>query len=93
LFLDVPRDIFESTIVISSADIILNKITAALKEEFKPTRLFLYGSNGTHRPDSDYDLVMVLPEFDSTGRYKTMAAISSKLWKELDVEVQVLRPH
>ncbi len=70
---------------------LLSKIVASLKEELNPTRLFLYGSRakGNARPDSDYDFVAVVPIFDSKNRYKLMSKISSKLWKELDTEVQV----
>ena len=41
----------------------LKKIVQALKTEFKPSRMFLFGSraDGTHRPDSDYDFVLVVP--------------------------------
>lgn len=78
-------------IAMQSEDLKLQQIITSLKNEFHPTRLFLYGSraNGTHRPDSDYDFVLVVPEFDSQQRYEVMSQISSKFWKELDVEVQV----
>ena len=69
----------------------LTAIIERLKEKFKPTRLFLYGSraSGNHNPDSDYDFVMVLKDFNSKNRYDLMSQISSIFWKELDVEVQV----
>lgn len=69
----------------------LLQITSHLKNTYKPTRLFLYGSraNENYRTDSDYDFVMVLPEFESKNRYDLMASISSKLLQDLDVEVQV----
>ena len=69
----------------------LFQITERLKKDYKPLRLFLYGSraNGTNRPDSDYDFVMVLPQFDKALRYQTMSDISKKFWSELNVEVQV----
>lgn len=75
----------------SASDNKLEVIVTALKEQFRPTRLFLYGSRaaGTNRPDSDYDFVMVLPEFDAKNRYQVMSQISSKFFQELDVEVQV----
>ena len=75
----------------NSEDQKLLQITSYLKNTYKPTRLFLYGSraNGNYRPDSDYDFVMVLPEFESKNRYDLMTSISSKLWQDLDVEVQV----
>ncbi len=73
------------------SDALLPKIVEAIKKELFPLRLFLYGSraNGNARPDSDYDFVAVVPEFDSKNRYDVMSKISSQLWKELDVEVQV----
>lgn len=42
----------------------LEQIVGALKKEFKPSRMFLFGSraNGTARADSDYDFVLVVPE-------------------------------
>ena len=41
----------------------LDEIVKVLKKEFKPSRMFLFGSraNGTHRHDSDYDFVLVVP--------------------------------
>lgn len=69
----------------------LTKITDILKSEFKPLRLFFYGSraNGTHRPDSDYDFVMVLEKFDAKNRYEIMSKISALFRDLLNVEVQV----
>lgn len=69
----------------------LPKIIESLKKELQPTRLFLYGSraSGNARPDSDYDFVAVVPEFDPKNRYDVMSRISSKLWQDLDIEVQV----
>lgn len=72
-------------------DPLLPKIVESLKKEINPTQLFLYGSraNGNARADSDYDFVAVVPEFDAKNRYDVMTKISSKLWQELDAEVQV----
>lgn len=72
-------------------DPLLPKIIESLKKELHPTRLFLYGSRatGNARPDSDYDFVAVVPQFDSSARYDVMSKISAQLWKDLDVEVQV----
>ena len=69
----------------------LSQIISFLKAEYKPIRLFLYGSRAheTHHSESDYDFVMVLSAFESKDRYQMMSAISSKLWKDLNVEVQV----
>jgi predicted nucleotidyltransferase len=45
----------------------LKKIVDVLKKEFKPRRIFLFGSraNGSARPESDYDLVLVVSELRS----------------------------
>ena len=69
----------------------LQKIADRLKSEFQPVKLFFYGSraNGTHHEDSDYDFVMVLPQFDDKKRYEMMSSISSKFFKEFGIEVQV----
>ncbi len=69
----------------------LNIITERLKEKYKPLRLFLYGSraNGNYKPDSDYDFVMVLKDFNSKSRYDLMSEISSALRGEVGVDVQV----
>jgi predicted nucleotidyltransferase len=42
---------------------LINQIKETLKDEYHPSRLFLFGSraNGTARDDSDYDFVMVVP--------------------------------
>lgn len=68
----------------------IEQIVEALKREFRPSRLFLYGSraNGNARPDSDYDFVMILSEFDG-DRYSVMREIFSKFWETLNVAVQV----
>lgn len=74
----------------SVQDPILDKITAWFKAEYSPLRIFLYGSRaqGTHRPDSDYDFVLVVPKNDKRDRYRVMASISSILRQKFDVEVQ-----
>lgn len=75
----------------AAADQLLLKIIETLKKEFKPTRLFLYGSraNGTARTDSDYDFVIVLPQFDAKNRYTVMSQIKLKCWDTFGVSVQV----
>lgn len=75
----------------AETDQLLPKIIEALKKEFNPTRLFLYGSraNGTARAESDYDFVVVVPNFSANTRYDVMSRISSKFWQEFDVEIQV----
>ncbi len=73
-----------------SQDVNLEIITQKLKAKYSPLRLFLYGSraNGTARPDSDYDFVMVLPEFDKSNRYEMMSEIAKDFYG-LNLQVQV----
>ena len=69
----------------------LEKIINRLRHDFKPLRLILYGSRaqGTHRADSDYDFVMVVPQFDKKNRYDVMDKIMSKFRHEQKIDVQV----
>jgi predicted nucleotidyltransferase len=62
-----------------------------LKDDFKPIRLFLYGSraNGTYRADSDFDFVMVLSEFDKKNRYDLMSSLQNRAFEKLGVDLQV----
>jgi len=57
----------------------IKKIIEALKKEFKPKRMFIFGSraNGTHHPDSDYDFVLVVEKtkknrIDNMGRARDL---------------------
>jgi uncharacterized protein len=74
----------------SSQDSKLDQITGELIREYRPSRLFLYGSraNGNARPDSDYDFVMVLPEFKG-NRFDMMSTISKALKQSTSETVQV----
>ncbi len=69
----------------------LHLITKALKREFKPLRLFLYGSRvtGTAGEGSDYDFVMVLQEFDSKNRLSLQFDIANRYRKTFGEVVQV----
>lgn len=77
--------------MLSKQDSRLEAIVTRLREEYKPLRLFFYGSReqGTNRPDSDFDFVMVLSEFNDKKRYDVMSKILSDLRRELGVDVQV----
>jgi predicted nucleotidyltransferase len=46
----------------------LNLVIGALKKEFQPKRMFLFGSRsiGLNHPDSDYDIVLVVSNTDKT---------------------------
>lgn len=74
----------------SLSDPNLKIITDRLKAEFQPVRLFLYGSrsNETHRPDSDYDFVMVLSSFDKNNRYDFQSKIKD-MFRTNNIDVQV----
>ena len=59
----------------------LKKVVEVLKEEFRPCRLFLFGSRASRNspPGSDYDFVLVV---DQTTRNK---------WENFDVARDLVR--
>lgn len=69
---------------------LLNKIIKTLKDEFKPSRMFLFGSRaqGTHRPDSDYDFVLVVPG-NKTLRVNNMAKARDLLKQKFNISADV----
>ncbi len=71
------------------SDKMLSEILSRLKTEFNPTKAYLFGSRaaGTHRPNSDYDIVLVVKSTDST-RIQNMAKCQKLLW-DLDANVDV----
>ena len=72
------------------ADQKLNEIIRWLKTELQPTKLILYGSRvtGTARPDSDYDFVAVVSQFQGS-RIDRQFEIFNKARVALGVDVQV----
>jgi uncharacterized protein len=62
-----------------SRDRVLNAITARLVRDFAPERIILFGSRarGDYTPDSDYDLIVVMPE--GVDRRATTVAIRRRL--------------
>lgn len=68
----------------------LDQIIALLKKEFKPSRMFLFGSraNGTARADSDYDFVLVVPG-DKKSRFTNLTKASELLWDQFKVSADV----
>lgn len=68
----------------------LDQIVKALKKEFNPSRMFLFGSraNGTHRPDSDYDFVLVVPG-DRKSRVTNLARASELLDEKFGISADV----
>lgn len=73
----------------SKTDPKLKQITDVLKVTFKPSRLFLFGSraNGSHRPDSDYDFVMVVPGLKNRPAAENKAR--SLIHKEVGVSADI----
>lgn len=67
----------------------LELITEALKEEFTPSRLFLFGSraNGTARQDSDYDFVVVVKKTTKSRAENMLRA--SKALEHINAQVDV----
>lgn len=68
----------------------LQTVIEALKAEFKPSRLFLFGSraNGNARADSDYDFVVVVPETNK-NRVDNMVKAQRAIDKVSKVSVDV----
>ncbi len=68
----------------------LNQIIKVLKAEFKPSRMFLFGSqaNGNAKPDSDYDFVLVVPG-NRRGRMKNMSRAGDLLRDKCAVAADV----
>jgi predicted nucleotidyltransferase len=66
------------------------QIVETLKSEFKPSRMFLFGSraNGTPHPDSDYDFVLVVPG-NKRSRYNNMRRASDLLSDKYGVSADV----
>lgn len=68
----------------------LEQIVQVLKDEFKPSRLFLFGSqaNNTATPDSDYDFVIVVPQ-SKKSRVENMADARALLQNKCGVSADV----
>ena len=68
----------------------LKSIVEALKKEFKPTRMFLFGSRAddTHRRDSDYDFVLVVPG-DRKSRLANLTRASELLSDKFGISADV----
>jgi predicted nucleotidyltransferase len=68
----------------------LKQIVETLKEEFKPSRMFLFGSraNGTARADSDYDFVLVVPG-NKKARFTNMNRAQDLLREKFAISADV----
>lgn len=71
-------------------DQVVSQITELLKKEFKPSKLYLFGSRaqGTANGESDYDFVMVLPNFKG-DRMKMWEKCHDLIHKQLGVSADV----
>jgi DNA polymerase sigma len=71
-------------------DRVVQRITELLKQEFKPSKLYLFGSraNGTVHGESDYDFVMVLPHYKG-DRMKTWEKCNELIRRQLGFQVDV----
>ena len=83
----IPKDALGSS---SPADPILQGIVRRLVDEYQPDRVYLFGSHarGDIGPDSDYDILLVVPDDASGERLRARRAYDS-LW-DLGVAVDVL---
>ncbi|MDZ4677163.1 MAG: nucleotidyltransferase domain-containing protein [Oligoflexia bacterium] len=68
----------------------LKQIVEVLKEEFKPSRMFLFGSraDGKAHKDSDYDFVLVVPG-NKKQRITNMSKARELLHQTCDVSADV----
>jgi predicted nucleotidyltransferase len=76
--------------VATKKDETIKKIVTALKEEFNPSRLFLFGSQakGSSNADSDYDFVVVVPK-KKHSRLKSMSQARSLLHDKCNISADV----
>jgi len=66
---------------VAAKESVLAQIVDRLVEAFHPDRVYLFGSmaRGDGGPDSDYDLLMVVPTSDEPG-YRRMQRAQEALW-------------
>lgn len=77
-------------LMVAKHDPKLKKIVEALKEEFNPSRLFLFGSRAgkNYRKDSDYDFVLVVPG-NKKSRLTNMNKASQLLHDKFKISADV----
>ena len=78
---------------IDTDDALVRDVVAQVVAEADPLRVVLFGSRamGTARPDSDIDLLVVMP--DGTERRRSAARIASRLpIYDVDVDLLVATP-
>jgi uncharacterized protein len=68
----------------------LAEIVRRLADEYRPLAIYLFGSRGRseHRPDSDYDLMVVVPN-DASAEHRT-AARAYECLRGIDKAVDIL---
>jgi len=68
----------------------ISEIAKVIKDEFNPSRLFLFGSraNGNSHEDSDYDFVVVIPE-NKKSRLQNMERARNILHEKCDISADV----
>ena len=76
--------------ILLSGDPVLAEMVRCIADEFHPLRIYLFGSKarGDSGPDSDYDLLMILPKSDE-ARYRIAQRALELLW-DLDASVDIL---
>lgn len=75
-----------------AVDQTLEQIKSKLIQELNPKKIYLFGSRGRgdHRPDSDYDLLVVVPKSDLDYHSRNVKAKLSLLDIEPSVDVFVV---
>lgn len=73
----------------SDHDFIIKEIVGKLVPEFQPTAIFLFGSRatGTAGPDSDYDVLVVLPALSDSPRKLSVRA--HEILSDLDASFDI----
>jgi predicted nucleotidyltransferase len=70
-------------------DSTLEEIVRKLSDKFKPKKVYLFGSraNGSERPDSDYDLFLIIESSDLSPAQRVVEAekILWGTWTPVDV--------
>lgn len=80
-------------IVVTTDDPVVARVVRRVVEEVRPLRVVLFGSRakGTARPNSDIDLLIVMP--DGTERKETIKQLYGRLgWADVSVDYVVTTP-
>ena len=80
-------------IVVTTDDPVVARVVRRVVEEVRPLRVILFGSRakGTAGPDSDIDLLVVMP--DGTERRAMMKHLYGRLgWADVSVDYLVTTP-